>query len=71
MARHETEMHRHRRELIALARVVMCSKDVPQELRDYARTTLANVGAFALTDHGLFADNRQLDLADRVDLTRK
>lgn len=73
MSRHESEMHRHRRQAIELLR----------RLQEWASVTggweapvWRDVERFLAQfppepcDVGLFGDNRQLDLADRKDLKR-
>jgi hypothetical protein len=67
MARHETEMHQQRRELVAyvrelLDRRVIHWRDVPAHIRAIV------VAGKPQYDTGLFADRSQFDLADRKDV---
>lgn len=79
MARHETEMHRQRRELLEALRVLLFCLDSPTEEVQRAAALFrpaieqARVVVKAVTPKcniGMFQDERQLDFADRTDLKR-
>jgi hypothetical protein len=75
MSKHETEMHRDRRELIAALRAILRAFEQtgPNARTEYL-ATLANAAKLLERfpqepcDDGLFGDHRQMDLADRRDL---
>lgn len=78
MARHESEMHRQRRELLeALGQILELAKIRDKDDAQGMQKTIGMIWHAAYTavhrcippcDDGLFADNRQLDLADRRDI---
>lgn len=79
MARHETEMHRQRRELIAALKVaregfgLIANSHTDRLIKQMASHHFQQCQAALKAvqppcDEGLFADHRQLDLADRKDV---
>jgi len=77
MSKHETEMHRDRRELIAALRAI-CQLHDPAMKQSRAFFAAIQVAHMLLDrfpqppcDDGLFGDNSQMDLADRRDIKRE
>jgi hypothetical protein len=77
MARHESEMHRHRAELQEALRSLLFCLDSPspevqraaalfQPAIQKARATLK--ATLPRCDHGLFGDHSQMNLQDRKDI---
>lgn len=80
MAKHETEMHRQRRELLAMVKqfladpvVLVACEDEDRFLRmvQRARNLVARIEPRCRDDFGLFGDRSQMDFADRKDLRGK